>query len=130
MDYRELNHYLRESLLKLMNKYQTVKALKFKLGKALMGPTGQAAMNKWLDGESGYYFGIKPLERIADACGYKAAIIIYNKNDTKIMNIIEKYNTEFVDKSSELIEQYIEQISVDDKETIESIVDELLDEKG
>jgi len=46
------------------------------------------------------------------------------------MNIIEKYNTEFVDKSSELIEQYIEQISVDDKETIESIVDELLDEKG
>jgi len=49
MDYRELNHYLRESLLKILNKYQTVKALKFKLGKALMGPTGQAAMNKWLD---------------------------------------------------------------------------------
>jgi len=134
MKLNELNEILRSLILnKIENGW-----IKSQIGKILLGPSGQAQMNRFLSpNESGIKinFGIKPLQKIARLLDYDATIIFIPNNKSEINQAVEECNMRFLSELSIALDNFIKNnfteniIKNNSKSEMDEIINSIIEEE-
>jgi len=136
MTCKEINDLLRNIIRDAIVENSTIQGIKHKIIRALVGQQGVAAMNKWLNnqGDKIYDFGVKPLSRIAESCGYKLHLVFVRENDTNNIENINALNYKYAEHLSQLIDEFVSSPDLipERKEystTVNKVVNEILREQ-
>lgn len=115
MTCKELNELLRNTVGDIIQEHDTVRGIKNKIIKALIGNQGLASMAKWLGfaqkkdpNEKIYDFGVKPLARIGESCGYTLQLVFVKEDDHENIERIKDLNYKFAQRLHELLTEFVQ----------------------